>query len=291
MLKNMGNVVAKMADNLLNPNALLFKTLRDNPPVWWEMLKNDPDLYIDVRKCNELMIYYQGGRVACLKYHSRSKKISATVHPKYLGHMDTSDDRFYRQNSSKDPIYQDIFNNLGLNLLTEIKERIESCYSQRSEKNTQEKRIQGNLVIANRNKYIDSEFAHRQYEGQRKTVRIDLVMIEKGQIVFEELKKLDDDRMNTSDGTPEIIQQINDYREFISANHQAIKEYYKILYQIKKNLGLPVPAVDISSVDVRLEPKLTIKDLYGPNKKTVQETRTEKIKNILRDASIDFEII
>ena len=287
----MGNVVAKMADNLLNPNAPLFAYLKDNSPAWWEMLKNDPDLYIDIRKGNELMIYYQGGRVACLQYHTRDKKISATVHPKYLGHMDTSDDRYYRQNSSKDPIYQDVFDNLGQDLLITIKERIKLCFSQRSEVNTQEKLIQGKLVIANRNKYIDSEFAHRQYEGKRKTVRIDLVMIESGQIIFEELKKLDDGRMNTSKGTPEIVQQINDYREFISANHKTIKEYYKVLYQIKKELGLPVPAVDISRVVVRPEPRLTIKDLYGPDQKTVQKNRTEKIKNILREASIDFQII
>lgn len=287
----MENVVAKMAENLLDPKAPLFTYLKENPPAWWEMLKSDPELYIDIRKGNELMIYYQGGRVACLQYHARSKKVTATVHPKYLGHMDTSDDRFYRQNSSKDPIYQDIFNNLGLNLLTEIKERIKSCYSQRSESNTQEKLIQGNLVIANRNKYIDSEFAHRQYEGRRKTVRIDLVMIENGQIIFEELKKLDDPRMNASEGTPEIVQQINDYREFISANHKTIKEYYEVLYLIKKDLGLPVPAVDISNVDVRLEPRLTIKDLYGQEQEPVQKKRTEKIKNILREASIDFQII
>lgn len=287
----MGNIVAKMADNLLDPNNPLFKILRDNPPVWWKMFKNDPALYIDVRKDNELMIYFEGGRVACLKYHTRSKKISATVHPKYLGHNDTSDERYYRQNSSKNPIYQDVFDYLGEDLLLKIKNNIKLHFTQRNENDTQEKLIQGDLVTANRDKYLDSEFAHRQYEGLRKTVRIDLVLIEDGQIVFEELKKLHDPRMNKSEGVPEIVQQINDYREFISTNHKAIKEYYKVLYRIKKDLGLPVPAVDISNVDVRLEPRLTIKDQNGPDQKTVQKNRTEKIKNILQKASIDFQII
>lgn len=79
----MENVVAKMADNLLDPKAPLFKCLKENPPAWWEMFKNDPELYIDVRKDNMVMVYYQGGRVACLTY-KRGRGISAKTHPNTL---------------------------------------------------------------------------------------------------------------------------------------------------------------------------------------------------------------
>ena len=120
----MGNVVAKMADSLLNPNAPLFKILRDNPPAWWEMLKRDSDLYIDIRKNDKIMIYYQGGRVACLTYDQDTGKLSATTHPKYLGYTDKTNDKYYETDSER-PIYQDIENDICPQLIKSIKSNIE----------------------------------------------------------------------------------------------------------------------------------------------------------------------
>jgi|LQYC01.1.fsa_nt_gi hypothetical protein len=41
----------KMKINL-DPDHELFKKLEDDRSLWWENLKADPDLYIDIRKDN-----------------------------------------------------------------------------------------------------------------------------------------------------------------------------------------------------------------------------------------------
>lgn len=244
----MENVVAKMADNLLDPKAPLFKCLEENPPTWWEMLKNDPELYIDVRKDNMVMVYYQGGRVACLTY-KRGRAISAKTHPKYVG--------------AKSDKEQEIAKKLDAQLLTVIKSNIRANYSQKSDKDIQEKLIQGECVIRNRNLYLDSEFAHRRYVNQNHTIRIDLVKIIGDEIIFEELKKITDNRLRTTKGRPEIIEQMNAYREFILENHKVLEDYYKNLLRIKIALGLPTPPVhEIDRLHVRLEPELTIFNTY-----------------------------
>lgn len=244
----MGNVVAKMADNLLDPKAPLFKCLKENPPAWWEMLKNDPELYIDVRKDNMVMAYYQGGRVVCLTY-KRGYGISAKTHPKYVG-----------VNSDKE---QEISHALDPQLLMTIKANIRANYSQKSDNDIQEKLIQGECVIAHRDLYLDSEFAHRRYVGQNHTIRIDLVKIIGEEIIFEELKKITDNRLRTTKGRPEIIEQMNAYREFILENHKVLEDYYKNLLRIKIALGLPTPPVhEVDRLHVRFEPELTIFNTY-----------------------------
>ena len=270
----MGNVVAKMADNLLNPNAPLFKILRDNPPAWWEMLKNDPELYIDVRKDNMVMAYYQGGRVACLTY-KRGYGISAKTHPKYVG-----------VNSDKE---QEIAHVLDAQLLMTIKGNIRANYSQKSDNDIQEKLIQGECVIAHRDLYLDSEFAHRRYAGQNHTVRIDLVKILGDEIIFEELKKINDNRLRTTKGRPEIIDQMNAYREFILENQKVLEDYYKTLLQIKISLGLPIPPVsEIENLHVRLEPELTIFNTYS----RITNDRIKRIQAIEHELQgYDYQIL
>ena len=270
----MGNVVAKMADNLLNPNAPLFKILRDNPPVWWEMLKDDPELYIDVRKDNIVMAYYQGGRVACLTY-KRGYGISVKTHPKYVG-----------VNSDKE---QEIAHVLDGQLLMAIKGSIRANYSQKSDNDIQEKLIQGECVIAHRDLYLDSEFAHRRYAGQNHTVRIDLVKILGDEIIFEELKKINDNRLRTTKGRPEIIDQMNAYKEFIFENQKVLEAYYKTLLQIKISLGLPIPPVsEIENLHVRLEPELTIFNTYS----RITNDRIKRIQAIEHELQgYDYKII
>ena len=270
----MENVVAKMADNLLNPNAPLFKILRENPPAWWEMLKNDPELYIDVRKDNMVMAYYQGGRVACLTY-KRGYGISAKTHPKYVG-----------VNSDKE---QEIAHVFDAQLLMTIKGNIRANYSQKSDNDIQEKLIQGECVIAHRDLYLDSEFAHRRYAGQNHTVRIDLVKILGDDIIFEELKKINDNRLRTTKGRPEIIDQMNAYREFILENQKVLEDYYKTLLQIKISLGLPIPPVsEIENLHVRLEPELTIFNTYS----RITNDRIKRIQAIEHELQgYDYKIL
>ena len=235
-----------MEDGLLKEDHALFKMLMNNAPSWWQPIKEDKDLYIEVRKGNVIDIYFQGGRMAEVKIVN--KRLIVTAHPKYLGHTDEDDEKYYKR-GKKDgktvytPIYQDCEVWLT-NRREELKANIRSYYSgAENGENTSEKFIQGKLIINGRDKYLDSEFAHRHYEGDRKTIRIDLIKIEKGKIVFEELKRICDSRLRTTDGKPEIIEQMNNYREFIRKNKTALTKYYRTLYLIKKNLGLPVPQI------------------------------------------------
>lgn len=272
-------IVAKMADNQLDPAAPLFKVLMTDPPVWWEILKNDPELYIDIRKGNMVMAYYQGGRVASIAY-KRGLGVSAKIHPKYIG-----------ADSDKE---QEIAHRLDSDFLKVIKANIETYYSQRSDEDIQEKRIQGECVINNRNIYLDSEFAHRQYKGQSHTVRIDLIKIIDDEIIFEELKKINDARLHTSKGRPEIIQQMNAYREFLEENYKTLETYYKTLLQIKINLGLPTPLVpDVDRLHVRVEPELTIFNTYPQTiNKRADTIRNKRINSIMNELQgYDYKII
>lgn len=282
----MENVVAKMKVGLLDPQAPLFQLLMNNPPTWWEELKEDSDLYIDVRKNNKIMIYYQGGRVACLTYDQDTSKLSATTHPKYLGHADKSNDKYYEAGSER-PIYQDIESEICPQLIKSIKSNIEEYYSKKdsskkSEEDIQEKLIQGKRVIECLGlSHLDSEFAHRQYEGKTNMIRIDLVHIENHEIVFEELKKVTDPRLRTLDENPEILTQMNSYEEFVTENVDALLEYYKTLLIIKERLGLPVPIIeDTDLLKIRTKPRLIIYNTY--TKMTpAREVRIRDIERLL----------
>ena len=265
----MEKVISKMESGLLDEDHILYKYLNsDQAPYWWKDLKEDQELYIDVRKENILDVYYLGGRMAEIKYDS---KIIALAHPKYLGFNDEyyEDDRYYRKAISKRgkteyvPIYQNCLDWISKRR-EEMKANIKSCYSGGDEgENTSEKYIQGNLVINHRDRYLDTEFAHRLYDGERKTVRIDLVKIEDGCFVFEELKRIGDNRLRTTDGKPEIIEQIENYRAFLKHNIDELTQYYRTLYRIKRMLGLPIPPVDdIDTIEVNPEPQLLIAQNY-----------------------------
>ena len=156
-----------------------------------------------------------------------------------------------------------------------------------------EKKLQGKIVCRAKTLYIDSEFAHRYEEGSRHTIRIDLVRVKGNKIQFVELKRIQDNRLLHKDGsevTPEIITQIEEYRNFIKANKDAILAYYKELITIKRALGLPTTSADIETLDIDTEPCLEIHNLYihlNPQR----EARITKIKTLLDKYNVKYEII
>ncbi len=270
--------ISKLGNNLLDPNNKLFEILKQNPPIWWRKLKEDNDLYIEVRKNNIIEAYYNGGRLAEIKYNSRNKDLSVKTHPKYLGHDNVSETRFYRISTrngktSHDAIYQEckeeIEKDPGI-----LKKNIIKFYSGVSDgENTLEKLIQGTLILHNRNKYIDSEFAHRFYNEERKTIRIDLVGIENNKLYFEELKRVIDSRQSDT----EILTQMKEYSQFIDANAKPLEDYYKTLYIIKQSLSLPVPKIsDIQDLKIDKIPRLIICQNYNK----ISKSRLNRIKNI-----------
>lgn len=284
--------ISAVNPNILDPKHALFEQLKFNPPVWWNILKQDPELYVEIRKYNVVEVYYQGGTLAKLVFDKKTNQIKPTAHPKYLGHCDVNDKRYYKNNNTHTPIYQDCSKCLA-GKIEDMKQNIRDCYTEKHNniENVSEKKIQGLLIINNRDKYLDSEFSHRLYEGERTEVRIDLVKIENNQIVFEELKKINDYRLHTTkDSGPEILQQMSEYDAFISKNQIALRNYYMNLIDIKKSLELPLPNInDISKLELNPKPVLVIADNYDYVKMNPQRAeRIEAIKQTLKKDSVNF---
>ena len=80
--------MANVTFETLNPNAPLFSELKSKNYSWWENIKQNHnlyhDLYIEIRKDNNINVYFQGGSVVKLHYCSKHKKIQAFTHRKYL---------------------------------------------------------------------------------------------------------------------------------------------------------------------------------------------------------------
>lgn len=283
-----------MESGLLCEDHKLYDILiSDKAPSWWKELIKDPDLYVDVRKGNILDVYYLGGRMAEIKYDRRKNIIIASAHPKYLGFDEAyyEDNRYYKTTSKEGktvfvPIYQDCIDWI-INKRDKMKSNIKNSYSGDNDgENTSEKYIQGCLVINGRDKYLDTEFAHRLYDGERNTVRIDLVKIEDGCFVFEELKRIGDYRLRTTDNKPEILEQIENYRVFLKNNKDELTQYYRTLYKIKRKLGLPIPPVeDIDTIEVNPEPQLLIAQNYDKISGK-RLTRIDDIERVLQTINI-----
>lgn len=256
----------------LNESNTLYAILKEKPQ-WWRSLLSINGVYAEIRKGDIVDVYYEGGRMAELKV-GRDGKLKASCHPKYLG-CDVGD--------SENVKYLDC-----LNVLTSNPESmlpcIENAYSRKNCKKynpeeISEKKIQGDMICKKSPVYLDSEFAHRYEYGTRKTIRFDLVAIRDNKLFFIELKRIGDNRMLDKIGnTPEIIRQMDKYCRFIKTNSDALVEYYKKLYRIKQQLGLPVPQCDLDKLTICTKPHLVIRNTY------LKETsdRNSRINNIVR---------
>ena len=283
--------------NLLDENDNLYNELLKNPPKWWAQILKDKELYVEIRKENIINVYYQGGSLVQIQFDKRTKHIKTSTHPKYLGLFDDehrSNTKYYKTPKNErgkivyEAKYQDCTEWLEKGKLGEMKCNIERFYTQKQNKtdDESEKYIQGDIIINGRDCYLDSEFQHRFYEGKRLSIRIDLIKIEDNHIVFEELKRVKDNRLWTTKGSPEILTQMRNYRLYLKENAEEFKKYYQKLYRIKKKLGLPLPIGDnIDKLVVEIEPRLIIKDYQKPT--TQQKNRKENIKDALKKIDID----
>ena len=68
----------------LKADATIFTALNSNPS-WWKRFKEDPSLYIEIRKDNQVNVYFQGGSVARIHYCSKKGQLQLFTHYKYLG--------------------------------------------------------------------------------------------------------------------------------------------------------------------------------------------------------------
>lgn len=248
----------------------IFQSLAQRPE-WWDNILSDPDLYVEVRKDNYINVYYYGGNVACIK-NSRNG-VQASAHQKYLGDCTPVKQNVDKKTGHLKDVfeYRDCISELGdKSKLDAIKERVKTTYLKDGEQESirqkrkvftgSEKLIQGQLIKSNPD-FIDSEFAYEFPKGSGKTIRIDLVELRNGILTFVELKRIDDDRLNTAGvSEPEIVRQMNDYRNFIQEHKDELLEYYTKLISIKKSIGLPVP--DNAVTGINPEPELLVMNTY-----------------------------
>lgn len=260
----------------LNPKAKIFEELEQNP-AWWELLKADKDLYIDIRKDKYINVYYQGSSIAKISYTSDFK---ASIHKKYL------DGRFF----NKSPYTELNLKSLNEATLKAIKSRIDAMKANAEDKEDSptEKQLQVQIVMSE-GKYIDTEFQYNK-DANIGPLRIDLVELENKTLSFIELKRITDNRLlNAPDNkeVAEIITQMAKYKAFLETYSAELTIHYQHLISIKQKLGLL--SLDSDDFSINTNPKLLIINTYKRNTKGRKE-RIEAIKALLTENSINFEI-
>ena len=103
----------------LKPDARIFLELNNNPH-WWKQFKEDTSLYIEVRKDNQVNVYFEGGSIARIHYCSKNRKLQAFIHHKYLGIPKPADNNPYVEYSDK----------IG-SCLNDVLDRVKTVYSQK----------------------------------------------------------------------------------------------------------------------------------------------------------------
>lgn len=272
--------MANVTFETLNPNAPLFSELKSGNYSWWENIKNDSRLYIEIRKDNYINVYFEGGNVAKLHYCSKHKKIQAFTHRKYLygdgtGYVECSLD--------KDKDLETIIKNIQKYYSKTKDEKGKEKGKEKEE--WSEKYIQSQYIINYRSKYIDSEFA---YKDDSFDIRVDLIECINGELRFVELKTIDDGRMlKKTDDNPEVVEQVEAYKNFISNNKpEKIVEYYQKVWEIKKDLGLTIPEERPSSLAEK--PLLLIFNRWTKSTSRRDE-HTDRMEKILKK-DIDYKI-
>jgi hypothetical protein len=267
----------------LNPNAEIFEKIKILQPKWWILLREDTELYIDIRKDNYIDVYYFGGVVTKIDY--KKGAFTAITHQKYL---DDDKPRQITKQGRKKFEYDSIdLMKLTKKQIADIKEHIYKDYLRHI---NAEKWIQGKMIIENSN-YIDSEFQFNK-DVEIGKLRIDLIELYGGVLTFVELKGISDSRLmhddNRNPKTPEIVEQMRKYQLFINKYEAEIIVYYKSLLEIKQNLG--VTTLAIKQFILNKTPKLIIVDTYKKSTKR-RSDRIYRIKELLENNKIAYEIV
>ena len=275
--------------DILKPEAKIFQELKKNPS-WWAKFKNDSSLYIEIRKDNQVNVYFEGGSVARIHYCSKHKKLQVFTHHKYLNLPAPSKRNAYIECSGI--IDEPKETNSEILVCDKVIERVKTCYSQKhaingivDKEKWSEKFIQGTLITQSSDFHLDSEFAYNDATDKN---RIDLIRCDKGVITFVELKRIADGRMlHKTDESPEIIEQMNRYKDFINRYSAQLLAYYQKLYDVKVELGLHVPSVRPASINH--EPHLLIFDNWT-KVTSGRKIHRERLIDILNREQIVYSI-
>ena len=265
----------------LNINAPLFTEL-SKLPEWWKTIINDNSLYVNVRKNNRINVYYRGASVMELSMN-RNKSIQGKIHSKYI--------LFQEIPTDKNSYIKDISPETIVENLPSIKNAIDANQATSNPEGLSEKAIQGMMYVEG--KYIDTEFEY--VHPNRLITRIDLTTInDDGMIEFVELKRISDPRLLKKDMSlknEEIRRQIDDYNSFIREHNEEIIQYYNLLQQILKKIGVNNPLCDISITGIRSSVSLYFAG-YADEKSNhpQRRKRIDCIKQILEEKGINSNI-
>ena len=212
------------------------------------------------------------------------------THHKYLGLPAPSKSNAYIECS--DIIDKPIEKDSEILICDKVIERVKTCYSQKhaingivDKEKWSEKFIQGSLITKSSVFHLDSEFAYNDAASQN---RIDLVRCDNGIITFVELKRIADGRMlHKTDESPEIVEQMNRYKDFINRYSAQLLAYYQKLYDVKVELGLHVPSVRPASINH--EPHLLIFDNWT-KVTSGRKIHRERLIDILNREQIVYSI-
>ena len=274
----------------LNEDAPLFNILSQRP-LWWEVLLDDKELYVNIRKDNRVNVYYRGASIMSLSF--KDNKIDAEIHNYYVGVYKDGTDNYGNKHCSPEDIVRQ---------LSSIKAKVDSnkkniaCLpgQEKNRKNySSEKYVQSQLFLADSH-YIDTEFALQL--DDRTNIRIDLVKLtDDGEIAFQELKLIDDSRLKPSgENSAEILTQMANYDRFLKEanllkgdNGEAIiVEYYKKVLNVMSAIG--VKHIDAVPTFVRGYVDLIIKQIY--TKKTIKRTHLiQSVLNVCKDLHSNVE--
>lgn len=262
----------------LDINDSLFVELKRQEPEWWENLKSDEEIYIEIRKDNYINAYYKGGVILNkLKYFSSQNNFKAEIHYKYIPRITEKD--YLSIKLEKDSLY--LMDEIHLMKLEDFShENLSKIKKEINLYANTEKKIQSDFIL-NDGYFIDSEFQYRpsDLEGGR----IDLVRIDPSvkKIVFIELKTMSNYMLYTDD----ITNQIKKYNQFIRKYEGELLNYFKKVYKIKENLGIlsqQLKNINIDELDVERKPLL----LFGDCKQKWIDNNSGEIDNKIKDYAV-----
>jgi len=219
----------------LNPSDKTFVELQTGNYPWWDHLKENKNISIQIRKGNKIDVYYNGGAILGeLAYDEQKKVFSARIHPKYIPLE--KDNEYMSLTLTNDCVkiansFEPMgFSNFESEKLKLIMARVKKYYDSESEKAIQ-------YDFATRDPYIiDAEF---QFD---KSLRIDLVRLDVNskKVVFIEIKTINDARLlsDPEEDPKNIFHQLKKYHEFANTNKKALLDYYGKVLQIKNALGI-----------------------------------------------------
>lgn len=242
--------------NSLDENHIIYSIL-EKKLLWWRKIKKDSELYTAIRKDNYLNVYYQDGCLVKL-FIDKDQSLKAISHIAYLDgvpckeytgeYYDISDALFTTGTTVK--------------TIDRIKCNIQTFYNNSTidRKGISEKFIQWEWAKTHQKEILDLELAF--YKG-RKKVRLDIVQLVYGDIIFTELKRVNDSRLLRKDPEqePGIISQMKGYYSFIQENECELLSYYQKIYRIKKRIGLP--AGYKAPQKIIIKPLLSIANTYS----------------------------